>query len=307
MSTLILLPCHGIYKGTSARIAKYEAPTQNGPGSSDKDWELASFQIESQDQLSFLYHIYASLHLAEQDPSFRVVFSGGYTKKSVNTSESASYLQLAKDRGLITSRISTQIYLEEYARDSYENVLFSLIKFRQETGKWPIFIKIIGLDFKKDRFLNEHLKVLQFPLKYVEYIGIGPIYPPASYYNVDTEQYANQKLQFLEDLEKAEEKNALGPFKENPFGCKGSVLYEKKLARDPFNRKSQIVPTYTVDGETATNAMLTLDDMILTDAETVYNRECKGKFAWCERAEDPLQRMKEAIESLKESNLFIAI
>jgi hypothetical protein len=41
--------------------------------------------------------------------------------------------------------------MEEYALDSYENLLFSIARFREVTGRWPEKITVIGYGMKQAR------------------------------------------------------------------------------------------------------------------------------------------------------------
>jgi hypothetical protein len=41
---------------------------------------------------------------------------------------------------------------EEFARDSFENLLFSICRFFEIVGSWPRLVTVVGWDFKRDRF-----------------------------------------------------------------------------------------------------------------------------------------------------------
>ncbi|VUG18905.1 DEBR0S4_05380g1_1 [Brettanomyces bruxellensis] len=281
-STLIILPCHSIYIG-DGNLPKtvLHNPKDNGPGSKEEEWILASFQKEAQDQHCLLKHLYTSINLLSNNLSDSLlVISGGYTKPETRKSESFSYLQVARERGIVDDNLEKSILLEQYARDSYENVLFSLCTFRQAAGVWPKHIKIVGFEFKRERFLNFHIRTLQFPAANVEYIGIGPEYPPAEYFGVDDATYEKNKKKYFEDTFASENKYAIKPFSKNEFGCLGSVLHDKKEKRDPFNRSEQIIAHYTIAGESAINSLLSLDNLPYNEARVLYNEECAGKFPW---------------------------
>ena len=38
--------------------------------------------------------------------------------------------------------------VEDFARDSLENLLFSIARFRQVTGRYPARFTVVGFDFK---------------------------------------------------------------------------------------------------------------------------------------------------------------
>jgi hypothetical protein len=41
--------------------------------------------------------------------------------------------------------------VEEFALDSYENLLFSIARFREATGRWPEEITVVGYGMKRRR------------------------------------------------------------------------------------------------------------------------------------------------------------
>lgn len=74
-------------------------------------------------------------------------------------SEGASYHRLAAARGLLTSTgstsrdlpLSSRATTEEFALDSYENLLFSMARFREVTGHWPAHVTVVGYGMKQHR------------------------------------------------------------------------------------------------------------------------------------------------------------
>lgn len=63
---------------------------------------------------------------------------------------------------------------ENSALDSYQNLLFSIARFREYTGHYPSLITIIGYEMKKARFTNLHRVALRWPNSRFEYFGYGP-------------------------------------------------------------------------------------------------------------------------------------
>ena len=92
----------------------------------------------------------------------------GQTRPSAGPrSEGQSYWNLAhhiyrNDRTLDTILLERAIS-EEYARDSYENILFSLCRFFEVIGRYPEKITVIGFGFKERRFVDLHRKAVRFP------------------------------------------------------------------------------------------------------------------------------------------------
>ncbi|OWB58510.1 hypothetical protein B5S28_g4553 [[Candida] boidinii] len=295
IDTLIILPCHSIYKKVPKKetvSSKKLSQDEPGPGFDENDWELAPFQYEAHDHLFFIQHIYASYeYLSQHRTNSVLVFSGGYTKDTQKElSESLSYLNVAKMRGLIPLEYENtfengKILLEDRARDSYQNVVFSLIKFRELVNKYPKKIVIVGLEFKRFRFIEQHLKVLQFPVADIEYIGIGPEYPE-NIENLPIEEYQEKKDFYFKDLEESEEKFARSPFSKFWFGELGSGLYTKKSKRDPFglgykNYEDVINSKNQIKGDSAMLSLIKCSELSTEEARSLYDQECKDKFAWC--------------------------
>jgi hypothetical protein len=75
-----------------------------------------------------------------QDPEALLVFSGGQTRSQVQASEGQSYLRYAEAAQLFQQYLPTEApsdrpfaraTTEDFALDSYENLLFSLARFRE--------------------------------------------------------------------------------------------------------------------------------------------------------------------------------
>lgn len=225
MNHLIIVPGHGIWKGTHK-------------GEHQDDWHLESFQKEGNDHLIFVQHIETAMRIADSDLNAAVIFTGGMTKSVAGrVSEGGSYYSLAKEligRLDVSGSVMERCYTEEYARDSFENVLFSIARFKQITTSYPARITITGFEFKRHRFMNLHLKTLQFDMEHVGYFGIDP-QPP---YDRDSKQ----RRLYFEDLKRAEYKHAVVEFEKDPLG-NGPVLGAKKRSRNPFGRAHQYEET----------------------------------------------------------------
>lgn len=61
--------------------------------------------------------------------------------------------------------------LQDRARDSLENLLFSICRFRQFTGSYPQKITIISYGFKERRFVALHGAALGIPAEMITFIG----------------------------------------------------------------------------------------------------------------------------------------
>ncbi|KAI8388921.1 uncharacterized protein BYT42DRAFT_561704 [Radiomyces spectabilis] len=206
----IVIPGHSIFTGSNAEDLENESY-----------WVLESFQ---QGQVTtFLNHIEKGIELARNDPNALLIFSGGQTRVHAGPrSEGSSYWQIAQlllagdpDYDTILSRSVT----EEYARDSYENLLFSLCRFAEMTDQYPLQVTVVGFEFKRKRFEELHRSALRYPRARFEYIGIDP-----EISDMDTITY------------ESETNNSFKPFENDFYGCKGSLL-QKKIDRNPFRRR----------------------------------------------------------------------
>lgn len=225
LTHLIIVPCHGIWKGSNY-------------GSKTEDWWLESFQVEGHDHLLFIEHIKIGIEKLKEDPKALLLFSGGQTKKQAGpVSEAQSYYALAEKLDFITDETKDRVSTEEFARDSFENVLFGLARFYEIVEQYPENITIPGFEFKRSRFLDLHLPALNFPSTRIEYIGVDP--------KPDYETGSPEHKKYFNDLAKAEKKNALSLFEQDPFGT-GAVLSKKRANRNPFKRHHGYVLTNKV-------------------------------------------------------------
>ena len=63
---------------------------------------------------------------------------------------------------------------ENYAMDSYQNLLFSIARFWEYTGQFPDKITVVGYDFKRPRYEELHRTALRWPKYRFDYIGVDP-------------------------------------------------------------------------------------------------------------------------------------
>ena len=150
-------------------------------------------------------------HLRESIKSLRdrrydvLIISGGYTKRDLEKSEAQGMLDWAQDLGLNMQGI----LLEEYARDSFENVLFSICRFYQEYEQFPKSVGICSWKSKERRFrIIAH--VLTLP---------------------------NYSFLVIGDKEEVKEREAklLDLVIDDPFHRKPSLAYMRQK-RDPWNK-----------------------------------------------------------------------
>ncbi|RMZ91942.1 hypothetical protein DV736_g832, partial [Chaetothyriales sp. CBS 134916] len=183
-NALIIVCCHAIYLGS---------PHDPHVESS---WLIEPFQTG--EVPTFISHIKAGLDaLKKHGESAILCFSGGSTKPGLTKrSEAEGYAEAAMELGLLETsgrhdqeRSQHQIFCDQWATDSFQNVMCSLMQwphwFHQSHMaaeaelasargvKWPRKLVIVSHAFKRRRFLELHLPALRWNGQ-VEYIGIDP-------------------------------------------------------------------------------------------------------------------------------------
>ncbi|XP_045829086.1 uncharacterized protein C57A10.07 [Trifolium pratense] len=208
LKNLVMVAGHSIY--TSSDCGKIEK---------EDSWYLESYQKNPGQAKTFVKHIEEGVEIVDRDEDALLLFSGGETRKDAGPrSEAQSYWAVADYKGWFGKEESVKwrALTEEHARDSFENLLFSVCRFRELTGTYPQNITVVSYDFKEDRFANLHRSAIGFPESRFFYAGT-----PAT---------SNSKEAALKGEELVRTQ-----FSRDPYGCRGS-LYHKKLKRDPFHR-----------------------------------------------------------------------
>lgn len=218
---LIILPCHSIWKGG------------NTNGLAQDEWHLAPFQYEGKDHLCFREHLIESIRKLKAESNSVLVVSGGKTKREAGPiSEAQSYYDLLKRFEEWDDSFLDRVLLEEYARDSFENVLFLFCRYYESFNRYPSYVSVTGFEFKRDRFVNYHLgDAMNFPLERVFYYGNAP-----------SPDETVDKVKYFADLEKAEEAHALAHFRNDLYGV-SHPLSTKKNSRNPFQTKHSYATT----------------------------------------------------------------
>jgi hypothetical protein len=82
-------------------------------------------------------------------------------------------LRLARATGLLPSAdLFTRVTIEDAALDSFQNLLFSIARFRELTGAYPTRITVIGHAFKRRRFEELHRLAMRWPKLRFTYEGV---------------------------------------------------------------------------------------------------------------------------------------
>lgn len=210
LTTLVMVAGHAIFTGSEWSDDALD---------DESNWVLESFQ---KGQVStFLKHIERGVQITANDSSALLMFSGGQTRVGAGPrSEGLTYWLVAEAKKWWgTPEVRNRTLPEEYARDSLENLLFSVCRFKQIVGRYPHQIKVVSFKFKDVRFIEVHRKALRFPRSRFEFHGIDP-----------------DGTEGMRSLSAAERSQAMGPFSGDPYGCNTKVLSEKKEIRNPFLR-----------------------------------------------------------------------
>jgi len=162
---LVIVCCHAVYHGDVCGNPRDEAT-----------WALQSFQrshgLKQGEHHTFLKHIEAAFAVSRHDNTPAIVFSGGRTNPDYpHLSEARSYFDAARALSINNGR---EVLLEEFATDSYQNLLFSILVYRSKFGQYPSNISIVTHEFKTLRFRDLHAKAIRWPDERFDVMGINP-------------------------------------------------------------------------------------------------------------------------------------
>eukprot|EP00527_Entomoneis_sp_CCMP2396_P007849 CAMPEP_0198148324 /NCGR_PEP_ID=MMETSP1443-20131203/40879_1 /TAXON_ID=186043 /ORGANISM="Entomoneis sp., Strain CCMP2396" /LENGTH=331 /DNA_ID=CAMNT_0043812981 /DNA_START=151 /DNA_END=1143 /DNA_ORIENTATION=+ len=190
----------------------------------EADWFLLDYQKRRGLPEAIAAHIKAGVQAANSDPHGLLVFSGGETRATAGPdTEGSSYFRVtdAMNWWPRKSNVRSRTLAEEFATDSFQNLLFSICRFYEVTGRYPEKITVVSFTFKERRFAELHAKALRWPSSQFFYVGVDP--SPSDGFK-------------LEEASKGEMENAAKPFEDDPYGCNSPVLREKRALRNPFYR-----------------------------------------------------------------------
>jgi hypothetical protein len=209
MNHLVVVAGHAVVRFSQLAVADV----------ADAGWYLLPYQQSQSYPAIIKSHIQSGIRVAAADSKAVLIFSGGQTRRDVGpTSEAASYYYVAQEKKWLPADLTKRVFLEEYARDSFENLLFSVCRFREVQGHYPAKVTVVGFDFKKKRYSELHRKALGLPPGNFTYLGIAS---PAGF---NQQRAADGELLAYQEFEK------------DLYGCSDTTLSEKKHKRDPFKR-----------------------------------------------------------------------
>ena len=204
--------------------APFRAEVEIVPEHPEKDdaWVLQPFQ-RGEPPL-YIEHIRHGVSLLAADPAALLIFSGGYTRKEAGLrwSEAETYAAIARHFKWWTANenasrqdVAPRVATEDFSRDSFENLLFSVCRFQQAVGQYPQTVTVVSWTFKQARF-DLHRASIRFPPARFRFQG------------------SNQPI----TLETALHGEAVTfrEFVENKYGSSGKLV-QKRASRNPFNRQ----------------------------------------------------------------------
>jgi len=207
---LIIVAGHAVWTGCSANDRLDE-----------DNWILEERQKGGGNVEAFFAHIEQGAKMTVSDNSSLLVFSGGQTRLTALITEAQSYHQLAVASHLLDSPgestsfpASRRVTSENFALDSFQNLLFSIARFREVTGTYPKRITVVGFGMKKKRFVELHRKAIRWPEADFDYIGVDV--------KGDTSLAYAGENQF-----------GYTPYSKDLYGCHNALL-AKRRRRNPF-------------------------------------------------------------------------
>ncbi|KAG8920527.1 hypothetical protein FRC02_000847 [Tulasnella sp. 418] len=208
---LVMVAGHAVWKGCDPANRLDEG-----------DWLLEERQKGGGNVEAFFSHIKRGAEIIVADPNSLLIFSGGQTRPSSLTTEAQSYHRLAIESHLLgrpgltnDTSPSNRVFSENYALDSYQNLLFSLARFREVTGSYPARITVVGFGMKKQRFEELHRRAIRWPKERFHYIGI------------DVKGDTSASYQ-------GEAVYGFTPYSRDIYGCHDELL-AKRRRRNPFH------------------------------------------------------------------------
>lgn len=163
-SKLIIVCAHAVFHGSDPLTASH--------------WSLTAYQQASDrkksEHFTFLAHIEEAvrLHVSCGKDDCMIVLSGGSTNSNFpHLSEAQGYLNAAQ-KSFENVNIKRFIAIEGYATDTFQNILFSILKFHGITSRYPSEIIVITHAFKKER-VQLHREGIKWTRPF-QIIGIDP-------------------------------------------------------------------------------------------------------------------------------------
>jgi len=183
----------------------------------DEGWFLLDFQRG--EPRKFIGHIRRAVEEAHRDSEAMLMFSGGPTRVEAGPrTEALSYWMVADHYDWFgMDGVASRAYLEDFARDSFENLLFGICRFHEVIGREPEHVTVVSWEFKRERFERLHRGAIGWPPERFSYVGAND--PDAIEQALRAEQSARAK------------------YEADPYSL-GEEFRMKKDQRNPFRRQN---------------------------------------------------------------------
>lgn len=221
-TALIIVPGHAVYAGSDSSHSRVSS-----------HWLGTFAGYQDNDEAELYYeHVRTGVLIASREQRALLIFSGGETRDVAGPfSEAQGYWFLAhQNKWFGHTEVQNRAITEEFARDSFENLLFALHRFREWTNRFPEYVAVCGFAFKAERY-EFHWSTLQSRSETLKLENLGE--PTFRYIPVnDPPPY------LLEGPGGSREGEAttLQDWKADPLGLEGE-LHNKELQRNRFRRK----------------------------------------------------------------------
>lgn len=197
-------------------VAGHAVLIRNKNLSVDSSWALLDFQRG--EPRFYIEHVRAGVEAAAADTESLLIFSGGPTRVDAGPrSEALSYHEVATHFSWWGhDEVARRAILEDFSRDSFENLLFGLCRFKEYAGVYPESVALVSWAFKERRF-GLHREAVGYPAERFRYIG--PNNP--------------------RDIEQAlqSERNAIQAYTADPYSS-SERFRQKRNDRNPFRRQN---------------------------------------------------------------------
>lgn len=182
----------------------------------EENWILLPFQRG--EVACYIGHIEAGVRAAVADPDALLVFAGGCSRAEAGPrSEAQSYFWIADHLGWFGHpEVRARAITEEFSRDSYENLLYSICRVREYAGAYPRHVSFVSWAFKQERF-HLHRRTIRWPT--ARFTFLGPNNPPD-----------------LAQAVAAEDRNRAA-YEADPYSS-SPAFRAKRDARNPFRRSA---------------------------------------------------------------------
>jgi hypothetical protein len=172
----------------------------------------------------------------------------GQTRSESTTTEAESYLRLALSSNLFqtlpidppshqthpTVLPFQRATSENYALDSFQNLLFSIARFHEYTGRWPEHITVVGYEMKRRRFEELHREALRWPTSRFTYVGIDGKWEGTVAQKGEVRTLFHTTYSYVV-IVVSQFQNGYNPYTQDMYGCHSGLL-SKRRSRNPFSR-----------------------------------------------------------------------